>query len=199
MWPRSPDTYRRSSAIDSFSPIAVAERSGARTIFARSNTESLGSNPTRGIHVCVCLFCAVLCVRKGNESSWSLVQGVLQCIGERNWKKKAVIAQQWTAEQIMMMIIINNSPLLLMLTRSESVNKTRFDFPRSSFNILKSLLFTPIVVWKQHRCLNSEKLWITATGNIITVMKVLKLQVNYEKIQNTEDQITKEVMCYTRF
>jgi hypothetical protein len=45
-------------------PITVAARSEARTVFARSNTEIVGSNPTREIHVCMRLFCicVVLCV-----------------------------------------------------------------------------------------------------------------------------------------
>jgi hypothetical protein len=39
------------------SPIVVAARSKARTVFARSNTEIVGSNPTRGMDVCVCSVC----------------------------------------------------------------------------------------------------------------------------------------------
>jgi hypothetical protein len=38
-------------------PIAVAARSKARTVFARSNTEIVGSNPTGGMAVCVCSVC----------------------------------------------------------------------------------------------------------------------------------------------
>jgi hypothetical protein len=37
-------------------PIAVAARSKARTVFARSNTEIVGSNPPGGMDVCVRLF-----------------------------------------------------------------------------------------------------------------------------------------------
>jgi hypothetical protein len=37
--------------------IAVAARSKARTVFARSNTEIVGSNPTGGMDVCVCSVC----------------------------------------------------------------------------------------------------------------------------------------------
>jgi hypothetical protein len=42
----------------------VAARSKARTIFARSDTEIVGSNLTGGMDVCVRLFCVcvVLCV-----------------------------------------------------------------------------------------------------------------------------------------
>jgi hypothetical protein len=39
------------------SPIAVAARSKARTVFARSNTEIVGSNSTGGMDVCVCSVC----------------------------------------------------------------------------------------------------------------------------------------------
>jgi hypothetical protein len=35
-------------------PIAAAARSNARTVFARSNTAIVGSNPTGGMDVCVC-------------------------------------------------------------------------------------------------------------------------------------------------
>jgi hypothetical protein len=38
-------------------PIAVATRSNARTGFARSNTEIVGSNPTRSMDVFVCCVC----------------------------------------------------------------------------------------------------------------------------------------------
>jgi hypothetical protein len=44
----------------------VADHSG-RAIFGRSNTGIVGSNPTRGMNVCVRLFCVcvVLCVGRG--------------------------------------------------------------------------------------------------------------------------------------
>jgi hypothetical protein len=52
-----------SNDLTSFEPITVVARSKARTIFARAKTGILGSNPTRGIDVCVRLFCVciVLC------------------------------------------------------------------------------------------------------------------------------------------
>jgi hypothetical protein len=43
-----------------FKPIAVAALSKAWTAFARSNTGIMGSNPTRGMDVCVRLFCVCL-------------------------------------------------------------------------------------------------------------------------------------------
>jgi hypothetical protein len=48
-------------------PITVAARSKAWTVFACSNTGIVGSNPTRGMDVCVRLFCVcvVLCVGSG--------------------------------------------------------------------------------------------------------------------------------------
>jgi hypothetical protein len=44
----------------------VDTKSKVCTVFAPSNTEVVSLNPTRGIHVCVCLFCVcvVLCVSK---------------------------------------------------------------------------------------------------------------------------------------
>jgi hypothetical protein len=60
------------------SAITMAAQSKAWTIFARSNTGVVGSNPTLGMDVCVRLFlvCAVLCVGSGLATGWSLVQGV---------------------------------------------------------------------------------------------------------------------------
>jgi hypothetical protein len=45
-------------------PIPAAEQSKAWTVIARSNAGVVGSNPTRGMDVCVRLFCVyvVLCV-----------------------------------------------------------------------------------------------------------------------------------------
>jgi hypothetical protein len=45
-------------------PITVAAQSKAWTVFARSNTDIVGSNPTQGMDDCVHLFCVcvVLCV-----------------------------------------------------------------------------------------------------------------------------------------
>jgi hypothetical protein len=67
-----------------------AGRSKAWTVFARSNAEIVGSNSTRGMDVCVRLFCVcvVLCIGSGLVTDWSPVQGVLPtvCIGSRNWK-----------------------------------------------------------------------------------------------------------------
>jgi hypothetical protein len=40
-----------------YEPITVAARSQAWTVFVRSNTVIVGSNPTRGMDVCVRLFC----------------------------------------------------------------------------------------------------------------------------------------------
>jgi hypothetical protein len=45
-----------------FEPIAVAARSKARTVFARSNTAIVGSNPTAGMDVCVCSVVRFFCV-----------------------------------------------------------------------------------------------------------------------------------------
>jgi hypothetical protein len=70
------------------SPITVAARSKTWTVFARSNTGVMDSNPTKGMDVCVRLFCAyvVLCVGRGLATGWSPVQGVLPTVyGLRNW------------------------------------------------------------------------------------------------------------------
>jgi hypothetical protein len=70
-------------------PITVAARSKAWTVFARSNTGIVGSNPTRDTDVCVRLFCVcvVLCAGSGLATGWSPVQKVLATVlGLRNWK-----------------------------------------------------------------------------------------------------------------
>jgi hypothetical protein len=57
-------------------------RSKAWTVFASSKFGVVGSNPTRGMDVCVRLFCvcAVLCVGCSLETGWSPVQGVLPTV-----------------------------------------------------------------------------------------------------------------------
>jgi hypothetical protein len=59
-------------------PITVAARSKVLTVFARLNTRVVGSNPTRGMDVCVRLFCVyvVLCAGSGLATDWSPFQGV---------------------------------------------------------------------------------------------------------------------------
>jgi hypothetical protein len=48
----------------------VAARSNAWTVFARSNTGILGSNPTWGMDVCVRLFCVqVVALRRADPPS----------------------------------------------------------------------------------------------------------------------------------
>jgi hypothetical protein len=46
-------------------PITVVARTKACTDFARSNTGIAGSNPTRGMDVCVRLFCVCVVLRVG--------------------------------------------------------------------------------------------------------------------------------------
>jgi hypothetical protein len=43
-------------AISLTMPIAVAARSKAQTVFARSNTKIVDWNPTGGMDVCVCVY-----------------------------------------------------------------------------------------------------------------------------------------------
>jgi hypothetical protein len=61
-------------------PVTVAARFKALTIFVRSNAGMVSSNSTRGMDVCVRLFCVcvVLCVGSG------LATGYRLCIGLRN-------------------------------------------------------------------------------------------------------------------
>jgi hypothetical protein len=64
----------------------VAARSKAWTVFARLNDWILGSNPTEGMDVCLCLFGVY--TGSGLETGWSPIQGVLPTIlGLRNWNE----------------------------------------------------------------------------------------------------------------
>jgi hypothetical protein len=59
------------------------------TIFARSNTGIMRSNPTWGMDVSVCLVCVCVVLRVGSALAmgWSTVQGVLPTVYRlRNWK-----------------------------------------------------------------------------------------------------------------
>jgi hypothetical protein len=66
----------------SFTPTKVAALSKAWNVFVRSNTGFVGSNPTRGMDVCVRLFyiCVDLCVGCDLATGWSPVQGVLPTV-----------------------------------------------------------------------------------------------------------------------
>jgi hypothetical protein len=62
--------------------VTAAARFKKWTVFARSNAGIVGSNPTQGMGVCLCLFC----VRIG--TGWSPIQGVLPTVlGLRNWSE----------------------------------------------------------------------------------------------------------------
>jgi hypothetical protein len=72
-----------------YMPITMAARSKAWTVFARSNTRIVGSNPAQGMDVCVRLFCVcfVLCVGSCLLTGWSPVQGALPTVYRiKNWK-----------------------------------------------------------------------------------------------------------------
>jgi hypothetical protein len=62
--------------------ITEAAWSKAWTVFARSNTGIMGSNPTQGMDACVCVYsvCVVLCVGRGLATGSSPVQGVLPTV-----------------------------------------------------------------------------------------------------------------------
>jgi hypothetical protein len=72
------------------SPISVAVRSRAWTVFAGSNAGIVGSNPTEGMNVCVCLFCVcvlscvqVAALRRADSPS---KESYRLCKISRNWK-----------------------------------------------------------------------------------------------------------------
>jgi hypothetical protein len=87
-------------------PVTVAARSKAWNVFARLNTGIVGSNPARGMDVCVYSVFVLSCVGSGLATGWSIVQGVLPTVYmckitkphkeeakaryglQRHWKKK---------------------------------------------------------------------------------------------------------------
>jgi hypothetical protein len=62
------------------SPITEAARSKEWNVFARSNTEIIGSNLTHGMDVCVYSVFVFPCVVSGLALGWSPVQGVLMTV-----------------------------------------------------------------------------------------------------------------------
>jgi hypothetical protein len=60
----------------------MVKRSEARTVFGRSKTGIMVSNPTRGMVMCVHVFlcCVLLCVGRGLASGRSPIQGVLPTV-----------------------------------------------------------------------------------------------------------------------
>jgi hypothetical protein len=63
-------------------PITAAVQSEAWTVFVGFNAGIMGSNPTRGMYVCVRFFCAcvVLCVGSGIATCWSPVKEFLLAV-----------------------------------------------------------------------------------------------------------------------
>jgi hypothetical protein len=75
--------------------ISVGAQSKAWTAFTRPSTESVSSNPTGGMDVCVRLFSVcVLCVGSGLATGWSPVQGVLPTVCRIRKTGKEAKAQQ---------------------------------------------------------------------------------------------------------
>jgi hypothetical protein len=70
------------SSVSLFLPITVAAWSNAWTVFACLDAGIVGSNPTEGMDVCVCVYsvCVVLYVGSGLATGWSPVRGVLPSV-----------------------------------------------------------------------------------------------------------------------
>jgi hypothetical protein len=67
-------------------PITVAARSKASTVFARSNAGIVGSNPTWGMDVRLCLFW--VCVRyRPCDGLITRPRSPTECLGLRNWSE----------------------------------------------------------------------------------------------------------------
>jgi hypothetical protein len=80
LYSKNNNTGRNLSMFPYTQRITVAARSKARTVFARSNTGIVGSNPTRRMDVCVY---SVFVLGSGLATGWSLVQ----CLRLRNWSE----------------------------------------------------------------------------------------------------------------
>jgi hypothetical protein len=72
----------------------------AWTVFARSNTGIMGSNPTWGIGISMRFFygCAVLCTGSGLATGWSPVQEILPSVQKDHETEKAAEIQQRAVE-----------------------------------------------------------------------------------------------------
>jgi hypothetical protein len=69
-------------------PITVAAQSKAWNVLARSNTGTVGSNPTWGMDVCV-YFVFFFCVGSDLAAGWSpSIESYRLCMRLRNWKKR---------------------------------------------------------------------------------------------------------------
>jgi hypothetical protein len=67
-------------------PITVVGRSNAWTVVALSKAEVMGSNPSKGIGICVGFFC--VSTGSGLATGWSTVQRVLPTVlGLRIWSQ----------------------------------------------------------------------------------------------------------------
>jgi hypothetical protein len=66
------------------------------SVFARSDTEILGSNPTGGMDICMRLLCVcvILCVDSGLATGWSAGQGALRTVYRITKTEKEAKAQQ---------------------------------------------------------------------------------------------------------
>jgi hypothetical protein len=65
--------------------ITLTARPKAWTVFARSNTGIVGSNPTQAMDVCVCLFCVciVLCVVAASRLADRRPRGPTDCVKDQ--------------------------------------------------------------------------------------------------------------------
>jgi hypothetical protein len=69
-------------------PIIVAAWSKAWNIFSRLSIGIMGSNPTRGMYVCVY---SVFVLGSGLSTGWLPIQGVLPTVGNWNVKKETIL------------------------------------------------------------------------------------------------------------
>jgi cellulose synthase/poly-beta-1,6-N-acetylglucosamine synthase-like glycosyltransferase len=69
-------------SITLITPMTVAARSKALSVFSPPSTVIVGSNPIRDMYVCVRLFCicVVLCVGSDLTMDWSPVQAVISTV-----------------------------------------------------------------------------------------------------------------------
>jgi hypothetical protein len=78
-------------------PVTVGSWSKAWTISNRLDAGIVGSNPTRGMNVYVCVYVYSMfllsCVGRGLAMSWSLIQGVLPTVLDRETEVKREVSR----------------------------------------------------------------------------------------------------------
>jgi hypothetical protein len=127
--------------------ITVAARSKAWTVSARSNTEIVGSNSTRGMNVYMRLFCVCVVLRVGSvpATGWTPVQGVLPIVYKIKKLKKRPRSKGLYSDR---QRVITTEKCLMPLTNDagssgmDPICRSRIRYAGSVFKGERLVLFT---------------------------------------------------------